>query len=255
MNITENKGVQKIGSNEKKLCKNNVEQNSLFQKISDALDLTPLQNINEKKTAMPILLAIMSIESRCDPNVGNSGAGAKGLMQLTKIACKQINVSYDSMNDINENIKAGILLINYLINTFRSKKTDKKTNEKYISSDFNGRIAWIMLAYNNGFRGAINYAQTDKKIADTFYYNDFNVFHTFWKADADLKKFISNLSNTKNIKSNKNTETNNKKQNKSNADREAEYDKLIGIESLYEFNNRKITKSLLTRMILNKLLN
>lgn len=254
MIINENKGKQNIGNNEKNLCKNNVKKHNLFQKTSDALDSTPLQNINEKKTSLPILLAIMSVESRCEPNVGNSGAGAKGLMQLTKIACKQINVDYDSILDINKNINAGILLINNLINTFRSKKIDLKTNEKYINSDFAGRIAWIMLAYNNGFGSAVKYAQTNKQISDTFYYNDFKVFHDFWKSDLDLKKFISNLSNkTTSTKSN-NTKINNQTQKKSDAEKEAEYDKSIGIESLYEFNNRKISKSLITRIILNKLL-
>ena len=258
-NINENKGVQSIGDNEKNLCKNNAKKHNLFQIISDVLDTTPLQNINEKKTTLPILLSIMSVESRCDPNTGESGAGAKGLMQLTKIACKQINVSYDSITDINENIKAGILLINFLINAFRSKKTDKTLREKYINSDFDSRIAWIMLAYNNGFGGAIKYAQKDKNISETFYYNDFKTFHAFWKSNSDLKTFISNLSNkttstkSNNTKSN-NTKINNQTQKKSDAEKEAEYDKSIGIESLYEFNNRKISKSLITRIILNKLL-
>jgi len=188
--LNEQKGSQNIGPAEFKLCTENAITHNLYSVISKILDKTKLTNINTKATGIPIIFSLICVESKGDPTKVNKRYGATGLMQLTPPACETVQADYSKMNEINENITAGIKLINHFIEKFRLPKTNAIIKKKYLDADFPGRISWIMLAYNNGFGGATEFARSGKNIADTLFYNDFKVYHDYWSNFENLKKIM-----------------------------------------------------------------
>ncbi len=264
-------GSQNIGKAAFKLCIQNAKDHNLFQKISTILDTTKLHNIKQKSTALPIILSLICVESKGNPKEYNSSYGATGLMQLTKDACDQIKANYGKMNDATENITAGILFINYIIKRFREKSTNPILQSKYLDADFPTRIAWIMLSYNNGFGGASKFANSDKKITDTLFYNDFKVYYDFWQKEENLKK-IATAEEIKNLDAPKAKEPDkDKSKNKTPASDVKSNDvkkpkigepgyngifkyPLGDIRNLYEFNNSLVSEAFIKKVIQYKLL-
>ncbi len=273
--LNEQKGSQNIGPAAFKLCTENAITHNLYSVISKILDKTKLTNINTKATGIPIIFSLICVESKGDPTKVNKRYGATGLMQLTPPACETVQADYSKMNEINENITAGIKLINHFIEKFRAPKTSEKIKKKYLAADFPGRISWIMLAYNNGFGGATQFARSGKNIADTLFYNDFKVYHDYWSNFENLKKIMKPediLELTKEINETKAAEAAAaaaeaakkaaKSKGKTKSKNEAlEFTKAlinnqnINANYLLEFNNKLVSVEFIKKTILLKLLN
>jgi hypothetical protein len=187
----EPKGVQNINKIEKSACLQNAKAGRLYTKCTKALQKIKLKEFKDDATALAILLSIISVESRCNINVSDSRFGGVGLMQLTPIALKEIKFTGD-INDDVQNIIAGIKMVNFISDKFISKEKDKKVRQAYATAGYLGRVAWIMLAYNNGYYAAKRELAKGTSSEKTRYYNDVKEFYRYWSAPSVLKNLIVN---------------------------------------------------------------
>ena len=191
MFLFEDKGSQNITQDEKNASLTNAIDNGLYPIVSNILKEVTLNHFGkgDNDTAVAILFAVMATESRCDPNRDNPG-GAKGLMQLTPICVKELinlgqSISYENMT-IEDNIKGGIVYLNYLSNRILK---DPIVKTYWKNGNYLNNISLMMSCYNNGF-GAIKKMIKAKKFdqAKAKYYNDIKGFYNFWSAGDTLKK-------------------------------------------------------------------
>lgn len=183
------KGVQKINQREKSACLKNVKAANLYTKCMTALKEVSLREF-KGDAALAILLSIISVESRCNINVADSSYGGVGLMQLTPNALIEINFTGD-VRDPLQNIIAGIKYVNFISLKFLSKEKDIRVKNRYAAGGYLDRVAWIMLAYNNGYYAAKRELIKGTLAKDTHYYNDVNAFYQYWALASvldDLKE-------------------------------------------------------------------
>ena len=191
MFLFEDKGSQNINQDEKNASLTNAINNELYPIVSNILKEITLNHFGkgDNDTAVAILFAVMATESRCDPTRSNPG-GAKGLMQLTPICVKDLinlgqSIDYETMTT-EDNIKGGIVYLNYLSNRILKDPIVKKywKNGNYLNN-----ISIMMTCYNNGF-GAVKKMIKEKKFDQekAKYYNDIKNFYNFWSATGTLQK-------------------------------------------------------------------
>jgi len=179
------KGVQKINQKEKSVCLKNAKNANLYTKCMTALKAVPLREF-KGDAALAMLLSIISVESRCNVNVADSSYGGVGLMQLTPVALQEIKSTEDPKDPL-QNIIAGIKYVNFISLKFLSKEKDVRVKNRYAAGGYLDRVAWIMLAYNNGYSAAKKHLLKGTLAKDTHYYNDVNAFYQYWSASDVLK--------------------------------------------------------------------
>jgi membrane-bound lytic murein transglycosylase F len=143
-----------------------------------------------------LLASLIYQESRFDPNV-RSWAGACGLMQVMPETGK--NFGIDIMVSPENNLKAGMLYINYLQDFFNKKIQDSTERLKFILAAYNAGAGNIMdamkLAEKNGKNPLLwdeNVAIWLQKKSEPEYYNDPVVKNGYCRGDEPVK-FVSQV--------------------------------------------------------------
>jgi membrane-bound lytic murein transglycosylase F len=154
-----------------------------------------------------LLASLIFQESRFDPTV-RSWAGAVGLMQIMPETGKNFGV--DIMSSPENNMKAGVLYINYLQKFFSDKVPDSTERLKFVLAAYNagaGNVVDAMkLARKNGknpFLWDKNVAVWMLKKSEANYYNDPVVENGYYKGDESVNfvsQVLARYSDYKNIK-------------------------------------------------------
>lgn len=99
------------------------------------------------KVDFKLIAAVIDTESGFDPGK-ESPAGARGLMQLTKITAKELNIAYENLFDIETNIMEGTRYLRKMLDKFNNNnlalsaynagptEVKKSLNEKGIPPNF-----------------------------------------------------------------------------------------------------------------------
>ncbi len=177
---------------EYQLIVKNCKKFGIYKKIVDELKINQLNSEISEEKQIPFLLAIASIESKCNPKKKNSNTGAAGLMQLMPVARKEIEMSSANAFDANTSIKMTIKYINWTISNYLNNSNFAIKNGKTIweSAQSNDeKLAWILLAFNKGpgnarkaFKNGSNPIEYGKK-----YHTGFSLFYNFWNDTDHLK--------------------------------------------------------------------
>ena len=143
-----------------------------------------------------LLASLIFQESRFDPTV-ISWAGATGLMQVMPETGK--NFGIDITISPENNMKAGVLYINYLQKFFRDRVPDSLERLKFVLAAYNagaGNVVDAMkLAEKNGKNPLLwdeNVAIWMKKKSDPKYYNDPVVENGYYRGDESVN-FVSQV--------------------------------------------------------------
>jgi membrane-bound lytic murein transglycosylase F len=143
-----------------------------------------------------LLASLVCQESRFDPDV-KSWAGAVGLMQILPQTGKSFGIDVKASPE--ENMKAGILYINYLQNFFSDKIPDSTERLKFVLGAYNagaGNIVDAMkLARKNGkdpLKWDDNVATYLMKKSEPRYYNDPVVENGYCRGDESVN-FVSQI--------------------------------------------------------------
>jgi membrane-bound lytic murein transglycosylase F len=143
-----------------------------------------------------LLASLVCQESGFDPNV-RSWAGAYGLMQLMPATGRSFGIDVKASPE--ENMKAGVLYINYLQNFFSDKVRDSTERLKFVLAAYNageGNLLDAMkLAQKNGRdpgRWEGNVATFLKRKSDPVYYNDPVVENGFCRGDEPVN-FVAQI--------------------------------------------------------------
>ena len=143
-----------------------------------------------------LLASLIFQESRFDPTV-KSLAGATGLMQIMPETGK--NFGIDIMLSPENNIKAGVLFINYLQKFFSDRIPDSTERLKFVLAAYNagaGNVVDAMkLAGKNGKNPLLwddNVAVWLQKKSEPRYYNDPVVENGYCKGDESVN-FVSQV--------------------------------------------------------------
>lgn len=154
-------GVQNLNEITKKECLDNAIINDLYNKTTKVLnkrdlDLKELSTFADFEKRVLLLIAIMSVESRCKRRVVNKNTNASGIMQLTPICIKEIkkksgiSVSY---TNVESSVEGGIVYINLCYNYFKNKEGLKDNWKTWTDLQ---KLNAVMYAYNAGPYGIIN---------------------------------------------------------------------------------------------------
>jgi membrane-bound lytic murein transglycosylase F len=143
-----------------------------------------------------LLASLIYQESRFDPSV-KSWAGAVGLMQIMPETGK--NFGIDILSSPENNMKAGVLYINYLQKFFSDKIPDSTERVKFVLAAYNagaGNIVDAMkLAVKNGKNPLLwdeNVAVWLLKKSEARYYNDPVVENGYCRGDESVN-FVSQV--------------------------------------------------------------
>ncbi len=222
------KGNQSIEEAEKKLAFKNAIENDMYTIISNALKQQRLENF-DIKASLAVILAIISVESRCDIKTQESTAGAIGVMQITSNAAKDVGEPNANLKDVNENVRIGIKYMNRLMN-YMKKNAIKNGKSLWDSqTGYIFRLAWMCLGFNNGLGNIKANFLKGTDIKNTTYYKNVKTFYNFWSQDAVIKKFIQLSIKAKALKDQLNHDQTN--------------------ESYYIYNDKVISESLLRDLI------
>ena len=153
-----------------------------------------------------LLASLIYQESKFDPNV-ISWAGAVGLMQIMPETGK--NFGIDIASSPENNLKAGMLYLNYLQGFFSNRIADSTERVKFILGAYNagaGNIVDAMkLAEKNGKDPLLwddNVAVFLKKKSEPQYYNDTVVKNGYCRGDESVNfvtQVLSRYTEYKNI--------------------------------------------------------
>lgn len=100
-----------------------------------------------------IVKAMVEIESDCIPTADNGKA--RGLMQITPIALKDVNARYkykytwDEMFDPVKNLEVGISYLAYLLTYYQAKKPDNQFYYLYAVAAYNWGMGKVDMWLNN----------------------------------------------------------------------------------------------------------
>lgn len=159
-----------------------------------------------------LLASLICQESRFDPNV-RSWAGAYGLMQIMPVTGR--NFGIDITSSPENNMKAGILYINWLHSIFDPKISDENERLYFILAAYNAGPGHILdamkLARKNGKdpeKWYGNVALWLLKKSDPRYFNDIVVKNGYFRGTESVNfvnKVLDRFEHYKNIIPTKNT--------------------------------------------------
>jgi len=137
-----------------------------------------------------LLASLVCQESRFRPNV-TSGAGAYGLMQVMPVTGRSFGI--DIKTSPEDNMKAGILYINWLHSIFDSKIPDENERINFILASYNAGPGHVLdamkLAEKNGMdphKWENNVAVWMLKKSEPQYYNDAVVKNGYFKGTESV---------------------------------------------------------------------
>ncbi len=202
------------------LIVDNAKQYDLYAKISSELEKNKLNSFFKEDKQLSFILAIASIESRCDPTKINEKTEVKGLTQVSKSAMADVGMGDVNAMDTSKNIELCIKIIN---NTIKRYLQNEKgwpfkgyTIWDFLKNDTE-KLAWILIGFNQGigyikkyFKDNINSTKTELKQVGLqkagIYYDEFQKFYDFWSDPTNIdaikkveKKPVTEKKEIKNI--------------------------------------------------------
>lgn len=143
-----------------------------------------------------LLASLICQESRFNPNV-RSLSGAYGLMQIMPVTGK--NFGIDITSSPENNLKAGIMYINWLHSIFNPKISDERERLNFILAAYNAGPGHILDAMHLAEKNGMNPQKWDGNVAiwltkkyDPRYYNDIVVKCGYFKGNESVN-FVSEI--------------------------------------------------------------
>ncbi len=180
-------GAQVITQAEKNLALENAITNGMYQKISNILSKQKLNNF-VGESAIAVVLAIMSVESRCDIKTQQDTDGTVGVMQVSSVAAEDVQEESADLTNVDENIRVAIKYMNRLMKYMKNNVIKDGKNLWDSSTGYIERLAWMCLGYNNGMGNIKAEYLKGTTVKNTIYYNDVKEFYNFWSAESVLQK-------------------------------------------------------------------
>lgn len=170
-------GEQDLNAVTKAECLKNAMINQLYHKTTEVLnkrdlDLKELSSFADLEKRVLLLIAIMSVESRCMRKVVNKNTNATGIMQLTPICVKEIKNKAKltvNLTNVKSSVEGGIVYINLCYNYFKNKESLKKNWNTWTDLQ---KLNAVMYAYNAGPYGIINKISADGYDPSSVGYSD-----------------------------------------------------------------------------------
>ena len=240
-------GVQNLNEITKKECLDNAIINDLYNKTTKVLnkrdlDLKELSTFADFEKRVLLLIAIMSVESRCKRRVVNKNTNAAGIMQLTPVCIKEIkkksgiSVSY---TNVESSVEGGIVYINLCYNYFKNKQGLKDNWKTWTDLQ---KLNVIMFAYNAGPYGIINkISKAGYNPSNVGYADDIMTMMDYFQISENLEKLK--------VKAEENTATSTTDTSTTTTDEK----KVQGESKVYYYKNNLVTETFLRKIIKNLL--